>query len=108
MSEMLAHDEPVQSLRAPKSLDVEYREKHDDSVNGTPWADRWVVIEPLQSPIVARRVHLIQVSPTPVIEHKSAPMVAPHDVVVLAFIAFILTLGTIEAIYRKRIMNAQN
>ena len=104
MSEMLADDEPVPSLRTPSSSDAGYREKkHDDSLNGTPWADRWVAIEPSQSPLVARRVRLVQVTPTPVTEYKAAPVVSAHDIVVLAFIAFILTLGTIEAMYRSEL-----
>jgi predicted transglutaminase-like cysteine proteinase len=52
MSAMLPDDEPVQSLRTP-----------DDAVIGTPWADRWVDIGPSQSPLVARRVRIVQLSP---------------------------------------------
>jgi hypothetical protein len=92
MSAMLLDDEPVQSLRTPASLDVESHE-NDDAVIGTPWADRWVDIGPSQSPLVARRV-------PPVVEHKSVLIVSPYDVLALAFIAFVLTLGTIGALYR--------
>jgi hypothetical protein len=99
MSEMLPDDEPVQSLRTPTSLDVE-RHENDDAVIGTPWADRWVDIGPSQSPLVARRVRIVQLSLPPVIEHKSVLIVSPHDVLALAFIAFVLTLGTIGALYR--------
>jgi hypothetical protein len=100
MSQMLRDDEATPPPGASTLSNVEYRE-NDDAVTGTPWADRWVIIEPSQSPIIARRVHVVQVSSTPVIEHKSELMVSPHDVVVLAFIALILTLGTIEAVYRN-------
>jgi hypothetical protein len=99
LNDFVLRDE-IRALGALTLSNVENRE-NDDVVTGVPWADRWVDIEPSQSPIIARRVHIVQVPPTPVIEHKSAPMVSPHDVVVLAFIALILTLGTIEAVYRN-------
>lgn len=105
MSAMLPDDGPVQSLRTPASLDVD-RQENDDAAAGTPWADRWVDILPSQSPFVSRGVRIVQLSPMPVIEHKSVLMVSPHDVLVLAFIAFILTLGTIGALYRHD-MNGQ-
>jgi hypothetical protein len=97
MSEMLPNDEPVQSLRAQT---VE-RHENDDAVTGTPWADRWVNIEPSRTPLAARRVRFVQFAPPPVIEHKPEPIVSPHDVVLLAFIAFVLMLGVIEALYRN-------
>jgi hypothetical protein len=99
MSAMLPDDEPVQTNRLPTSGDAERRE-NDDAVTGAPWADRWVDIGPSQSPLVARRVRIVQLSPPPVIEHKSMLMASPRDVLVLAFIAFVLTLGMIGALYR--------
>ena len=95
MSAMRADDGPVQSLSSPRSLDIEYRE--------TPWADRWVDVEPSQAPVAARRVPVVQVSPAPVIEQKSVLMGSAHDVVLLAFIGFIVTLWTVGALYRQEL-----
>jgi hypothetical protein len=100
MSAMLPDDEPVLSLRTPKSQDIE-RHERDDVVTDTSWADRWVDIGPAQSALVARRVRTVQISPLPVTEYKSELMISPHDVVVLAFIAFVLTLGTVGVLYRN-------
>ena len=100
MSEMLPDDEPVQSLRTPASSGVD-RQENDAAAAGAPWADRWVDIGPSQSPLVARRVRAVQISPMPVVEPNSVLMVSPHDVLVLAFIAFLLTLGTIGILYRQ-------
>jgi hypothetical protein len=77
MSEMLPDDEPVR----------------------TPWVDRWANIEPSQPPIVARWVDIVQVAPPPIIERKQEPMVTPRGVV-LVFFAIVLTLGTIEVLFR--------
>jgi hypothetical protein len=102
MSAMLPDDEAVQLLRTPASLDVE--RQSGDAVIATSWADRWVDIGPSQSslaPLVARRVRVVQVSPSPVIERKSALMVFAHDILLLAFIVFLLTLGTVGAVYRR-------
>ncbi|MGZ5871320.1 MAG: hypothetical protein ACXWKP_04315 [Bradyrhizobium sp.] len=100
MSAMLPDDEPVLSLRTPKSQDIE-RHERDDVVTDTSWADRWVDIGPAQSALVARRVRTVLISPLPVTEYKSELMISPHDVVVLAFIAFVLTLGTVGVLYRN-------
>jgi hypothetical protein len=99
MSAILPDDEPAQFLNAPASLDI--ARQNDDAVAGTPWADRWVNMEPSQSPLVARRVRIVQIAPLPVIEHKPEPMISPHDVVVFAFIAFVLVLGTVGTLYRQ-------
>lgn len=96
MSELLPNDEHVQSLRAQTTLDVDA----DNVAAGKPWIDRWVDFEPSQSPLIARRVRVVQIAPQPIIEHQSVLTVSPHDVVVLAFIALILTLGTVGALYR--------
>ena len=96
MSELLPNDEPAQSLRAQSSLDV----NAGDVAAGKPWIDRWVDFEPSQSPVVARRVRIVQIAP-PAVEHKSMLTLSPHDVVLLGFIALVLTLGTIEALYRN-------
>ena len=79
MSEMLPHDEPGQ----------------------TPWVDRRANIEPSQPPIVTRWVDIVQVAPPPIIERKPEPMVTPRGVVlVLVFIAIVLTVGIIEVLFR--------
>ena len=79
MSKMLPDDEPVQ----------------------TPWVDRWANIEPSQPPIVARWVDIVQVAPPPIIERKPEPMVTPRGVLLLlVFFAIVLTLGTIEVLFR--------
>src|ERR1700692_3761839 len=77
MSEMLPDDKPVQ----------------------TPRIDRWANIEPPQPPIVARWVDIVQVAPPPVIERKPEPMVTPRGVESV-FFAIVLTLGTIEVLFR--------
>ena len=77
MSKMLPDDEPVQ----------------------TPWVDRWPNIEPSQLPIDARWVDIVQVAPPSIIERKPEPMVAPRGVM-FVFFAIILTLGTIEVLFR--------
>jgi hypothetical protein len=77
MSKMLPDDEPVQ----------------------TPWVDRWVNIEPSEPPILARWVDIVQPAPKPVIERKPEPMVRPLGVV-LVFLAIVLTLATIEVLFR--------
>ena len=77
MSEMLPDDEPVP----------------------TPRVDRWANIEPSQPPIVARWVDIVQVAPLPIIERKPEPMVKPLSVA-LVFFAIVLTLGTIEVLFR--------
>src|SRR6202158_3681505 len=79
MSEMLPDDEPVQ----------------------TPWVDRWANIEPSQPPIVARWVDIVQVAPPPIIERRPEPMCTPRGrLLVLVFIAIVLTLATIEVLFR--------
>ena len=77
MSKMLPDDEPVQ----------------------TPWVDRWPNIEPSELPIDARWVDIVQVAPPSIIERKPEPMVAPRGVM-FVFFAIILTLGTIEVLFR--------
>lgn len=99
MSAILPDTEPGQFHRTATSLDIE--DQNDDAVVGMPWADRWVDVEPSQSPLVARPVRVIQLSVPRNSEFiKSALIVSPHDILVLAFIAFVLTLGTVGILYR--------
>jgi hypothetical protein len=80
----------------------------DDKPMQTPWADRWANIEASQPPIVARWVDIVQVAQPPLIERKPEPMVMPRRVVlVLVFIAIVLTLGTIEVLFRCGIYEGQ-
>jgi hypothetical protein len=57
------------------------------------WVDRWVDIE--SPPIVLRWVDIAQVTPSPVIEPKSEPMVTLRGMVML-IIAITLTLAIVE------------
>jgi hypothetical protein len=57
------------------------------------WVDRWVDIE--SPPIVSRWVDIAQVTPSPVIEPKSEPMVTLRGMVML-IIAITLTLAIVE------------
>lgn len=89
----------VRSPRTPASSEVDRQD--DNAVIGTPWADRWVELRPPQSPLVARPVRVVQVSPAPVIEHGSVQLISSQNVVLLAFLAFIMTLGMIAVLYRQ-------
>jgi hypothetical protein len=60
-----------------------------DGYRDTPLAACWVDIAPVERP--------------PIIEHKAERLVRPHGVVVLVFVVFVvLTLGTIELLFRGR------
>ena len=64
----------------------------------TPWGRSWTNIEPFQHPIVARWVDIVQVASLP-IERKPELRVTPRSVE-LVFLAIVMTLGTIEALFR--------
>jgi hypothetical protein len=98
LSAMLTDDDAVRSLTTPTPLGIEHQ--GDDAAIGTSWADRWVDIGPSQSPLVARRVRVVELSAPPVSEFTSVLMISTHDMLVLAFIAFVLTLGTVGVLYR--------
>lgn len=93
MPAMLSRDEPGQFVATATSLDIE--RQSDDAVIGLLWADRWVDVGPSQSPLVARPVRIVQLSPPPVSKLKAAPMFSTHDTLVLAFIVFVLALGIV-------------
>jgi hypothetical protein len=85
MAEMLAGDEPVpKPMQAPAPA---------------PPQDGQANIEPSQSAIAARWVDIPQVTSPLVVERKPEPKVTPRSAV-LAFIAIVLTLGTIEVLFR--------
>jgi hypothetical protein len=98
LSAMLPDDDAMRFLTTPTPLGIEHQ--GDDAAIGTSWADRWVDIGPSQSPLVARRVRVVELSAPPVSEFTSALMISTHDMLVLAFIAFVLTLGTVGVLYR--------
>src|SRR5580704_6832164 len=93
MSAMVPDDGAVRSLRTRTPSGIEHQ--GDDPAIETSWIDRWVDIGSSQSPLVARRVRAVQISPPPVSELNSVLMVSTHDMLVLAFIAFVLSLGTV-------------
>jgi hypothetical protein len=98
MSAMLPDDDAVRSHTTPAPPGIAHQ--GDDAAIGTSWTDRWVDIGPSQSPLVARRVRVVQLSPPPVSEFKSGLMISTHDMLILAFIAFVLSLGTVGVLYR--------
>ncbi len=98
---MLPDDETWKIPRTAPSLEIV--RQSNEAVIGTPWADRWVEIDPSQSPLVARPVRVVQLSRPPDSEPKSVLIVSSHDVLVLAFIAFVLTLGTVGILYRREL-----
>jgi hypothetical protein len=65
----------------------------------TPWVEGWANIEPSQYPNIARWIDIVQVAPPSIIERKPEPTVPPRGVV-LAAIAIVLILGTIEVLFR--------
>lgn len=97
MSAILPDDEPGDFVGTAAPSDIE--RKGVDAVIGMLWADRWVDIAASQSTLVARPVRIIQLSPPPVTRLTPAPMLSTHDMLVLAFIALMLTLGTVGVFY---------
>jgi hypothetical protein len=97
MSAMLSDDDPARSLKAPRDS---VRDGNGDVAAGTPWRDRWVDIE--QTPLLARWVDIPQAAAPPVIEQKPAPLVTLRSAVLVLF-AFVLTLATIEVLFRGTI-----
>ncbi len=85
MAAMLPDNEPVQ--------------KPVQTAAQTPSPDRPANIEPPQSPVTERWVDIVQVTSPPVIERKPEPKVTPRSAL-LAFIAIVLMLGTIEVLFR--------
>ena len=62
------------------------------------WTDRWVDIEPSQYPALARWIEMVQLA-APITEPRPEPPLTPRSAV-LAAIAVVLTLGTIEVLFR--------
>jgi hypothetical protein len=96
MSAMLPDDNPAQSLKPRRDI------RHDGNDAGTSWGDRWVEFE--QSPLVARWVDIAQVGPPPIVERKAEPWITLRGaVLVFIAIAFVLTLASIEVLFRGTI-----
>jgi hypothetical protein len=99
MSKMLADDEP----EVPTSFDV--GRQNDHAVAGAAFINRWIDIEPSNHhPLDARWVDIPQVMPASVIEREPPPMISLHVVLlVLITITIILTLATIELVFRRTV-----
>ena len=97
MSAMLPDDNLAPSLRA---LRDDRSNLNDDATAGTPWRDRWVDIE--TSPVAARWVDIAQVTPPPIAERKTEPSAMLRGMA-LVLLAFVLTLGTMEVLFRGTI-----
>jgi len=95
MSAMLPDDGLAQSLNARRDI------RPDGNDAGTSWGDRWVDIE--QSPVAARWVEITQTAP-PGADRKSEPWITLRGaVLVFIAIAFVLTLASIEVLFRGTI-----
>lgn len=62
------------------------------------WIDRWENIDATKYPALARSIETVQLT-SPIVERKVEQMFTPGSVV-LAAIAIVLTLGTIEVLFR--------
>jgi hypothetical protein len=89
-------------IHQPRWLDAMSEILPDRPVQ-SPWVSRWVDIEPSPLPLVARWVDIVQVAPPPAIERKPEPMATPRGMVWFVFIAIVLTLATIEVLFRGTI-----
>jgi hypothetical protein len=93
--------EVQENINQPNGHDSMSKMLPDDKLVQTPWVDRWTNIEPSQPPIVARGVDIAQVAPLPIIKRETEPLVTPRGVLlVLVIVAIVLTLGTIEVLFR--------
>jgi hypothetical protein len=69
-----------------------------DETMPAQWTDRWLEIEASQYPALARWIEMVQLA-APVTEPWPEPPLTPRSAV-LAAIAVVLTLGTIEVLFR--------
>jgi len=69
-----------------------------DESTQTQWADRWAEIDRSQYPALARWIEMVEVA-SPLTEPRLEPAFSPRGVV-LAAIAIVLTLATIEVLFR--------
>jgi hypothetical protein len=70
----------------------------DDEIAEMRWIDRWEDIDVSGYPELARWIETVQAA-SPIIERKVEPMFAPSSLV-LVTIALVLTLATIEVLFR--------
>ena len=89
-SEMLADDEPAQLPPPPQGTRSDGNEK---AGTGTPWALRWVDVEPTLPG--TRATAPVPLAPPATEQHQAEPLITLHGVVFMC-IAFVLTLGTIK------------
>ena len=90
MSEMSPDDEPVQTPGV----------RTTSGAAAAHWSDRWVNIVPVAPRPIAERMSEPKVA-SPALAHDSESTVTPRVVVVLAFLACVLTLATIEVLFRN-------
>jgi hypothetical protein len=64
----------------------------------TQWVDRWAEIDRSQYPALARWIEMVEAA-SPIAEPRLEPAFTSHGVV-LAVIAIVLTLATIEVLFR--------
>ena len=70
---------------------------HDESTQ-TQWVDRWAEVDRSQYPALARWIEMVEVA-SPIAEPRLEGAFTPRGVV-LAAIAIVLTLATIEVLFR--------
>ena len=100
MSEMLPHDQPIQTLQMRTSGDVRY-DGGDAAAAGQNWLDRWVDIVQVAPP---RRTEQMVASPT---MERNFALITMTGGVLLTFFVITLTLATIEVLFRKTIYERQ-
>jgi hypothetical protein len=90
-SEMLADDDPAQLPQPPQGI---RSDGNETAAAGTPWALRWVDVEP--PPRGARAVETAPVAPPTLSEdHRAEPPITLRGVVLMC-IAFVLMIGTFK------------
>jgi len=67
----------------------------DEEPVRTSWVDRWVDIEPAQSPLGARWVDIVQAAPADIMEGESEPIITPRSVMMVITV-LTLTLAIVE------------
>jgi len=69
-----------------------------EEIAQTQWLDRWAEVDRSQYPALARWIEMVEVA-SPIAEPRPDPAFTPRGVV-LAAIAIVLTLATIEVLFR--------
>jgi hypothetical protein len=67
----------------------------DEEPVRTSWLDRWVDIEPAQSPLGARWVDIVQAAPAYIMESETEPIITPRSVMMVITV-LTLTLAIVE------------